>query len=129
MRNSECLRIVKLMIVAALAGMTGIACSNSSYTGKIVAVELPGTTGSQDHSALILIDPEASGRLDFVTREERYSGSSERRTVIVKNKIRFTTTTKLKQNTKYTITLDDAAVDAHGSRLTPYTFSFITRPE
>ena len=64
------------MIVAALAGMTGIACSNSSYTGKIVAVELPGTTGSQDHSALILIDPEASGKEPDLLTEDFLAAAS-----------------------------------------------------
>ena len=73
------------------------------------------------------IEPEASGRFEFMQRKEYYSGGS--RWVIEKHKIEFTPSEKLIPNTKYTITLDDTATDSHGSRLTPCTFSFIIRPE
>ena len=73
------------------------------------------------------IEPGVSGRFEFVQREEYYRG--KRRWVIEKDKIKFVPSEKLSPNTKYTITLDETAVDSYGSRLTPYTFSFITRPE
>jgi len=73
------------------------------------------------------IEPAVSGRFDFVQREIYERG--RKRWVIEKDKIKFIPSEKLTSDTKYTITLDDTAVDSYGSKLTPYTFSFITRPE
>ena len=73
------------------------------------------------------IEPEVSGRFEFMQRKEYYSGGS--RWVVEKHKIEFTPSEKLIPNTKYTITLDETAVDSYGSRLTPYSYSFIIRPE
>ena len=73
------------------------------------------------------IEPAVSGRFDFVQREIYERG--KKRWVIEKDKIRFVPSDELSPNTKYTITLDETAVDSYGSSLTPYTFSFITRPE
>ncbi|MCK4416948.1 MAG: Ig-like domain-containing protein, partial [Candidatus Latescibacteria bacterium] len=73
------------------------------------------------------IEPEVSGTVSFVTRKEYRNGREY--TVIEKDKIKFVPGRRLLPNTKYTVTLDAMAVDLYGTKLTPYTFSFITRPE
>ncbi|UCH09601.1 MAG: Ig-like domain-containing protein [Fidelibacterota bacterium] len=48
----------------------------------------------------------------------------------VKNALTFWPSTNLKVNTKYTVTIGTQAQDLHGTHLgTPYSFTFITRPE
>ncbi|MFH1009561.1 MAG: Ig-like domain-containing protein [Candidatus Latescibacterota bacterium] len=73
------------------------------------------------------IEPAVSGQLAFMQRSEYYSGGT--RWVIEKDKLKFVPSGTLSPNTKYTITLAGTAVDFYGSKLTPYTFAFITRPE
>jgi hypothetical protein len=73
------------------------------------------------------IEPEVSGRFEFMLRKEYYSGGT--RWVIEKDRIKFIPSESLSPNAKYTITLDDTAVDSYGSKLTPCALCFITRPE
>ncbi len=73
------------------------------------------------------IEPEVVGEFSFVERKEYRYGREY--TVIEKDKIKFVPGRRLLPNTKYTITLDPPAVDLYGTELTPYIFSFITRPE
>jgi hypothetical protein len=73
------------------------------------------------------IEPEVSGTFSFVERKEYRHGKEY--TVIEKDKIKFVPGRRLLPNTKYIVTLDAVAVDLYGAKLTPYTFSFITRPE
>ena len=45
------------------------------------------------------------------------------------NQIRFTPSSALKANTKYTVTISTAITDMYGNRMKePYSFSFVTRP-
>jgi hypothetical protein len=66
------------------------------------------------------ITPSVSGSIAWGTK---YSDD-------VKNALTFWPSTNLSVNTKYTVTIGTQASDLHGTHLgTPYTFTFITRPE
>ncbi len=70
--------------------------------------------------AAFSISPQVQGSFSWGTGHSTYD----------KTAITFTPATALQPNTKYTVTLDTAAMDLFGSKMKePYTFSFVTRPE
>lgn len=57
MHSAKWLRVFKLAIYAGIASVISLSCSQNSYEGKIVAVELAGNGLSLEGAKLVLIDP------------------------------------------------------------------------
>ena len=51
------LRVLKLAVYAGMASVMSLSCSQNSYEGKIVAVELAGEELSLEGATLVLLDP------------------------------------------------------------------------
>ena len=58
MRSSKWLRGIRMAVYAGISSVLLLSCSNNSYEGKIVAVELAGEAGLSDGARLLLFDPE-----------------------------------------------------------------------
>lgn len=57
-RSSKWLRVLRIAIYAGIASVISLSCSNNSYEGKIVAVELAGEGLSNEGAKLVVMDPE-----------------------------------------------------------------------